>query len=167
VEYERRKSVTRMAALGVIVALATGRAMAVPLAKDLHRDGYQAEAACKPLLLAFSDSSCRYCHLLETEVLNPTMLNRDYDGRVLMRKLLLDSPGRLKDFDGNGELSARQLARRYKVELTPTLLFVNARGEELAERLVGVTTLELYGGYLDSSLDASRDRLRKQQHCGE
>lgn len=166
-KYERRKSIARIAAAGVILALATGWAAAVPLATDLRRDGYQAESDCKPLLLEFSDTGCSYCHLLETEVLNPTLLNRDYDRRVLMRKLLLDNPARLKDFDGSGELSARQLAERYKIRVTPTLLFVDAQGEELAERMVGVTTLDMYGGYLDMSLETSRDRLRELHRCND
>jgi thioredoxin-related protein len=157
----------RIAIMGTLLAAAIPRVMAVPLAKDLHSDGLQAQHDCKPLLLEFSDAGCSYCHLLETEVLNPTLLNRDYDRRVLMRKLLIDSPANLKDFDGLTRLSARQLAQRYKVRVTPTLLFVDASGEELTERMVGVTTLEMYGGYLDRSLDASREKLRERPRCSE
>jgi thioredoxin-related protein len=150
-----------------MLALAAARSTAVPLAQDLQREGREAELACKPLLLAFSDTGCGYCKLLETEVLDPTLLNRDYDRRVLMRKLLLDRHARLRDFGGNSRLSAQQLAQRYRVRVTPTLLFVDARGEELAERMVGVTTLEMYGGYLDMALDASRDKLRARGRCSE
>ena len=98
-------------------------------------------------------------------MLNPTLLNRDYERRVLMRKLMIDSATRLTDFDGATEVSAQQLASRYKVYVTPTLLFVDSRGQEIAERMVGVTTLEFYGGYLDMALDASRETLRAQRRC--
>lgn len=143
------------------------RVPAVPLAEDLHADGREAERDCKPLLLEFSDTGCSYCRLLEEEVLDPTLLNRDYDRRVLMRKLLIDRHATLKDFDGRTRVDAGQLARRYKVRVTPTLLFVDARGQELAERMVGVTTLDMYGGYLDIALDTARNALRERRHCGD
>lgn len=163
-KHKRRKSMTESLLAGFVLALAAAAAAAVPLAEDLRKAGRLAEQDCKPLLLEFSALACSYCRLLENEVLNPTLLNRDYDRRVLMRKLLLDSPTRLKDFDGD-RISGEQLAERYKVGVTPTLLFVDASGRELTERMVGVTTLEMYGGYLDLALDASQQRLREENRC--
>ncbi len=141
-----------------------GFANAVPLAKNLQEAGQQALSDCKPLLLEFSAVSCDYCRLLETEVLNPTLLNRNYDQRVLMQKLLIDRPGRIKGFDGD-TISAEQLAGKYKVYVTPTLLFVDAQGRELAERMIGVTTLDFYGGYLDTALEKAQQRMRTQGQC--
>lgn len=139
-------------------------AASVPLAINLHREGRQAEQACIPLLLEFAAGECEYCTLLEEEILNPTLLNRDYDQRVLMRKLLIDRSGKLLDFNDT-PVSAAELASRYRVFVTPTLLFVDSQGSELAERMVGVTTLEFYGGYLDQAIDASSQRLRQLGRC--
>lgn len=164
---DRRKPLRRIAALGAALVLAVSGAHAVPLARDLRSAGLEAQGDCKPLLLEFSDSGCSYCHLLESEVLDPTLLNQDYEPRVLMRKLLLDSGARLRDFDGDSRVNAAQLASRYKVRVTPTLLFVDARGRELTERMVGVTTLEMYGGYLDAALDAARARLLADRRCDD
>jgi thioredoxin-related protein len=136
----------------------------VPLSTDLQMEGRQAEQACVPLLLEFSAQECGYCTLLEEEILNPTLLNRDYDRRVLMRKLLIDRFKKLRDFDGS-PVRAAELADRYKVFVTPTLLFVDSEGRELAERMVGVTTLEFYGGYLDQALEASRAKLQELERC--
>lgn len=146
------------------LAVSSLQAASVPLASDLHRDGRQAEQGCIPLLLEFAAIECGYCTLLEEEVLNPTLLNRDYDRRVLMRKLLIDQSRKLRDFDET-PVSAAELANRYRVFVTPTLLFVDSQGRELTERMVGVTTLEFYGGYLDQAMDASSDRLRKLGRC--
>ena len=137
---------------------------AVPLARNLEAAGQLALSDCKPLLLEFSAVTCDYCQLLETEVLNPTLLNRDYDRRVLMRKLLIDRPNPLKGFDGSA-INAEQLAEKYRVFVTPTLLFVDAQGRELAERIVGVTTLDFYGGYLDIALEEAQQKLRRQGQC--
>ena len=155
------------------VALVLTATLAAPMAcaegiepvVDLRSEGRAAQRDCKPLLLEFASTYCEYCRLLEREVLNPTLLNRDYDSRVLMRKLLIDRGTRLGDFSGKDSISARQLAQRYKVSVTPTLLFVDGSGQELTERMVGVTTLDFYGGYLDLALDRARANLRDRPEC--
>jgi thioredoxin-related protein len=139
-------------------------AASIPLARDLTLAGHQAERACIPLLLEFAADDCDYCNLLEEEVLNPTLLNRDYEQRVLMRKLVLDRDIKLHDFTGK-PVHASDLASQYKVLVTPTLLFVDHQGRELAERMVGVTTLEFYGGYLDQALDSSKIKLQELGRC--
>jgi thioredoxin-related protein len=130
----------------------------IELADNLRNEGKAAQQACVPLLLEFSSTICSYCDLLEEEILKPILRNRSYEQRVRIRKVLLDSYRILRDFDGrrtNGE----KLAQRYRVFVTPTLLFVDQQGEELAERMVGVTTLELYGGYLDQAIDQAGQKL--------
>lgn len=162
-KYDRRKWVTRV--LTMALALCAAQSFAgVPLAGNLAQAGQQAARSCVPLLLEFAADDCDYCLLLEREILEPTLLNRDYDRRVLMRKLVLDRDLGLHDFAGK-PTGAQQLAGRYKVFVTPTLLFVDAQGRELAERMVGVTTLEFYGGYLDQALDAAQGKLREQTGC--
>ena len=49
--------------------------------------------------------------------------------------------------------------------MTPTLLFVDGSGQELTERMVGVTTLDFYGGYLDLALDRARANLSNRPEC--
>lgn len=154
--------------LTMVISLTNGPvgAAGVPPAKDLRADGRRAEEGCKPLLLEFSALACDYCRLLEREVLNPTLLNRDYDRRVLMRKLLIDRVDSIRGFDGN-KTTAEQLAGHYRVFVTPTLLFVDRQGRELTERMVGVTTLDFYGGYLDIALDEARDKLQQRHACDD
>jgi len=154
------------AGLTVILAVTAAGSFAagVPLARDLALAGRQAGRACVPLLLEFAADDCDYCTLLEEEVLNPTLLNRDYEQRVLMRKLVLDRGIKLRDFAGKS-INASDLANQYRVFVTPTLLFVDSKGRELAERMIGVTTLEFYGGYLDQALDVAQEKLRKQTEC--
>ncbi len=163
-KYNRRKWATAGLAAALVTTTAGTFAAGIPLARDLALAGHQAGRACIPLLLEFAADDCDYCALLEEEVLNPTLLNRDYEQRVLMRKLVLDRDIRLRDFAGK-PVYASDLANRYRVFVTPTLLFVDSKGNELAERMVGVTTLEFYGGYLDQALDAAQKRLREQTGC--
>ncbi|MGD8937068.1 MAG: thioredoxin fold domain-containing protein [Thiogranum sp.] len=166
-QHGRSKSGAAALALVAVLAAPDAGAEGIRPAGDLHSDARAAQRDCKPLLLEFAATYCDYCHLLEREILNPTLLNRDYDSRVLMRKLLIDRSAPLVDFNGTDSVTAGQLAERYQVSVTPTLLFVDGSGEELSGRMVGVTTLDFYGGYLDLALDRARARLRNRLHCRE
>lgn len=152
-----------IAAMIFLLAASAARA-GVPLAHDLGKAGYQAEQRCAPVLLEFAAEYCHYCALLEREILAPTLLDQAYTARVTMRKLMIDNSRALQDFDQHTTDAAR-IAGRYKVHVTPTLLFVDSHGEEIAKRLVGVASLDFYGGYLDAALDQSRDRLRELGRC--
>jgi hypothetical protein len=62
------------------------------------------------------------------------------------------------DFDGRS-LTTREFAARYGIEVTPTLLFLNAEGIELSERLVGIWSEDFYGGFIDNRIDEASSRL--------
>ena len=162
--YDRCKWVLGALGAALVGPAAAGSRDEVPLADDLRAEARRAEAACLPLLLEFAADYCEYCDLLEEEVLKPMRRNRDYDTRVVMRKLVLDRSAELRDFNG-GTTSASELASRYQIDVTPTLIFVDSRGDELAERMIGVTTLDFYGGYLDQALDAAGRKLHQRRDC--
>ena len=153
-------------AAAIFLLVAQGARAGVPLARDLGKAGHQAEQRCAPLLLEFAVEHCEYCILLEREILGPTLLNQDYEQRVVMRKLLINDISTLRDFD-NRTTDAASIARRYRVRVTPTVLFVDRHGEEIAERLIGISSLDFYGGYLDAALNQSRQRLRELGRCDE
>ena len=68
-----------------------------------------------------------------------------------MREILIDPGQRLKDFQGHSRQAAK-LAGDYAVDLTPTLLFLDAGGRELTGRMVGINTLEMFSFYLDEAI---------------
>jgi thioredoxin-related protein len=133
--------------------------VAVPVARDLQADGRQAQQDQLPILLAFSANYCSYCDLLEEEFLQPMLLSGDYRDKIIIRKLVLDSGLRLADFSGQ-PVDATQLSDRYQVYVTPTMVFVDGNGVELAERMVGINTPEMFGGYLDECIDTALLMIR-------
>jgi hypothetical protein len=87
------------------------------------------------------------------------LLGGDYRDKVIIRKLELYPGATVTDF--NGQLtSASELSDRYRVFVTPTLLFVDGNGKELAERMIGINTPELYGGYLDNCIETALRYIR-------
>jgi hypothetical protein len=45
--------------------------------------------------------------------------------------------------------------------VTPTLLFLDAGGTEVAEKMVGINNIEFYGFYLLKNLQAAHEQLKK------
>jgi len=131
----------------------------IPLATDLQADGRQAREARLPLLLTFSANACDYCRQLEDEFLRPMLISGEYTDKILIRRLLLDNGSRVTDFSGE-RIATTRLSSRYKVFVTPTILFLNCDGSELAERMVGINTPEMYGGYLDNCIDTALFMIR-------
>ena len=48
-------------------------------------------------------------------------------------------------------------------DLIPTLILVDHNGRKLTQRMVGLTTPELYGGYLDDAIDQAQARYRAME----
>ena len=153
---------------GVGRALAAGLALllAVPLAAapgvqpvaDLAALGERARSERVPILLVVSRSDCPYCKLLREEVLDPMLLGGEYAGRILIRELFLDSFAPVRDFEGEA-VAPQDLAGRYSAGFTPTVLFLDHRGRELVDPLIGINTLEYYGYYLDAAIAKAHARL--------
>lgn len=133
-------------------------AVAVPHAQDLRADAHDARARGLPILLLFAAETCGYCIQVEEDYLQP-LLTGDGSERILIRKLHVRDTRTLTDFDG-GAVEADELAARYRVDLVPTLVFVDAQGRELAERVVGLGTVDFYWGYLSRSIDTARAQVQ-------
>jgi len=88
------------------------------------------------LVLEFSSEDCGYCRKLESLFLLPMQRNAAYGDKILIRTISLDAFETVVDLEGR-TVSTSEFASRYGVSLTPTLLFLNAEGIEMSERLVG------------------------------
>ena len=80
-----------------------------------------------------------------------------------MRELLIDKGLNITDFNGQ-QIEAKAFSDRYGVRLTPTLLFLDAKGHELTQRIVGVSTIEYFSFYLETAIDQAREKLKSDTH---
>jgi len=131
----------------------------VPTSRDLQADGRQALEQKLPILLEFSAVDCPYCRELERDFLVPMLISGEYSDKVIIRRLLLDTGAHVTGFDGDYQ-AATVIASRYKAWVTPTMVFIDGHGNELAERITGINTPELFGGYLDACIDTALLRIR-------
>ncbi len=134
----------------------------VLVSRDLAADARLATERGVPLLVMFAQEGCAYCELVESEFLRPMILSGDYEDRVVIRKLMLDSFDSIRDFDGSS-VEVETLATRFNAPLTPTLVFLSPQGRELAPRLIGISTVDFYGGDLEARIDTALATLRRPQ----
>lgn len=129
----------------------------LPLARDLAADGSISTRTRRPILLFFDREECPYCERALREYLVP--LSRDeWKERTLFRQVEMDHALPVRGFDGR-MTTHEALAAGYGVTLSPTVAFVDARGRVLGDPLVGLTTVDFYGAYLETALVQATERL--------
>lgn len=110
----------------------------------------QAKKENKIIMLEMSATYCGYCKELEREIINPMLISGDYE-HVIIRKLVIDGYHSI-DMPNNQTTSPSKFARDKNVFVTPTLLFLNHNNEEVAERILGVNSIDYFGAYVDDAL---------------
>ena len=136
--------------------------VSIPVLNDLQADGQASQQKQVPIVVLFSATHCSYCTIIKDDFLKPMLISGDYTDKAVIRVIEIDSYTEVRDENGRS-VSAGAFADRYDISLTPTVAFFDAQGNELAPRMVGVTTVEYYGGYLDAAIDTSRQRLHARQ----
>ncbi len=128
---------------------------------DLRALGQRARREGKVVLLEVEASDCGYCRRLEEEILKPMLRSGDYESGTLIVQLAIDGQDDIRGWNGR-ETTPSAIARRYGVFVTPTLLFLDADGREVAKRIIGINSLDYFGAYVDEALAEGRKRIAAQ-----
>lgn len=128
---------------------------ALPIPDSLPDVAAAAERQGEPLVLLISLRGCPYCELVRRNYLLPARAN----GLPVWQINMQDKQRSLIGFDGQVSHAAAVIARA-KIRLAPTVLFLNSRGQEIAERLIGIASVDFYGAYLDERLATARQAVR-------
>lgn len=148
---------------GICLALclpATVTAEDIEEAYDFHSLQQEMQDKKLPLLLAFRADYCGFCKQLETEYLEPMIRSGQYDSRILIRRFSMGSEHTITDFNGE-KIDADEFAYRRSASLTPTLVFLDAEGKEVAERLLGYNSPDFYGAYLENAIDTAHKAVKE------
>ncbi len=149
-------SVSAPAAKKFVYEYEEEQAETAPIAKLSSFEEVANEARTKgvPILIEFSTPWCRYCELLEQQVLKPLILNGKYKDQIIVNKLEVNTYSSIAGFDGR-QYSNDHISRMYKIDIYPTLVFFNADGREISQRIVGITVLEYVAEELEKAIDAA------------
>jgi thioredoxin-related protein len=136
---------------------ATVFAQQLPLARDLRAHAQEALIAGQPVVLLVSLPGCEFCERIRKQELQPRR-TATAEPRVLSWQIDLQSAKGLRGFDGQ-RLTHDAVARRYRANFAPTVLFLGPTGEPLAEPLVGYQSEDFYGAYFEQRLAQARQKL--------
>lgn len=128
---------------------------ALPWPDHLPRLAALAQRQGQPLLLMVSLPGCPWCELLRRNYLGPMR----QEGVHAFEFMINDSKQQLVDFSARTTTPA-QWSERHKISISPTLLFFNAQGQEIAARLEGVASADLIGTMLDDRLAQARSKIQ-------
>ena len=123
-------------------------------AQDLEALGEQAHERKLPILIMFTQTECSYCTIMEEDYLRPMLLSGEYTDKVIIRKIKIDEYDTLTNFDGS-RIEADKLPGHYRAWVTPTLVFLNGDGKEIAPKLVGIGTEGFFAKDIDNAIDAA------------
>ena len=134
------------------------RKVELPNATDLAADAAASAKGSLPILLFFERDDCPYCERALREYLVPLALD-EWKGKAIFRQVGIDRTLPARDFDGR-PTTHQAIAARYEVVFSPTVVVVDGRGRRIADPIVGLTTLDFYGAYVNDALRTGARKLR-------
>lgn len=124
----------------------------------MPRQAAMAARAGQPLVVMTSLPGCPYCDLVRDHHLGPMSAAGDL---MAVQLNITDGVARIDDFDGIAR-TAKAMSKRWDARFAPTVLFFDAQGSEVAERIVGVAVPDFFGAYLEQRLDTAKASLARQ-----
>jgi thioredoxin-related protein len=135
-------------------------AEAVPSSQDLRKDAAAARGINGAVLVAFVGEQCSYCERVLRDFLVPMSQNGEYRNKVVMRRIDTRSHANLRGFNGE-DTTPSEFAAANGIRLTPTIVVFDEKGQRLGKPLIGLTTVDYYGYYLDQTIDTALEKIRK------
>jgi thioredoxin-related protein len=131
------------------------------LIKNLKAEVAEAGSNCLPLVVMVSQFSCAYCDQLRNVVLLPILKSGDYQSKAIFRELLIDPGETMLDLNGI-EAESIDVASQYIDDIvTPTILILDASGEEIVERIVGIGNIDFFSSYLEAKINSAYQVTQK------
>lgn len=121
--------------------------------KNLQSLAAQSKQLQLPIMLMFGAEWCEYCELLNEQVLDPMAKGGLYDEKVvLMRHVGVDESQPIPDWHGQ-LIQKDKWAYELDADLTPTVLFFDSTGKEVAPRIIGISEITLFAGVIHRNLN--------------
>ncbi len=104
-----------------------------------------------PLVILVDQSDCPYCRVVESEFFSAILAGGEWVGKAVFGKISLDAGESIRLTSG-GLVPTREFLQAFTTGLTPTVIFLDPDGRELVESMIGLSTPDFYGFYLEQSI---------------
>ncbi len=139
------------------LAITPARGESIPVAGNLQQTAAE-NGPHRVYLIMFGAEHCPFCYDMRDLYLEPMLSDPAYTDRVVIREVEIDQDAAMVDFEGNRTLQS-VYARRFGVFLTPTLVFLDSKGREMAEKIVGLGDENYFTWYLDEAIDKALHKI--------
>lgn len=131
---------------------------ALPSPRSLRQAALAAAARGHGLVVMVTLDGCPYCEVVRKHHLLPLLkVGKLHAVQVDMR----DRSSQMEGFDGRQQ-SPAQWAREWRAGVAPTVLFFEASGQEVAERMEGAGLADFYGAYLAQRLSQAATKVQRR-----
>ena len=110
-----------------------------------------------PVVIMVDQEDCPYCYRVENEYFAAIFANGELSDQALFGKISIDY-GETIVVEGGEAISTREFLDEYNPDFTPTILFLDDKKKELVDKIIGLTTPDFYGYYLEA---ANREAYKK------
>ena len=141
---------------------ATVQADPLPVVRDLEAVAKIARVQHAPVFVAFTLKRCPYCNTARRDYWVPMNSDNAWRGKVVMVELVMDATPELHDFEGK-PTNARDFARRFGIRSAPTVIVFDADGTPATQPLVGLSSGDFYGAYLERAIEAGVAKMRSMR----
>ncbi|MBV0931980.1 thioredoxin domain-containing protein [Marinobacterium weihaiense] len=102
------------------------------------------------LVMLFSQPDCRYCDLVREEFLLPLQSQQRTD--LAIRELKVPSDTEVRNATQQ-LVTPGTFAKQYAIAFYPSVLVISPDGTPLGEPLIGISSRDFYGFYLDQAIN--------------
>ena len=152
----------------VLLALASALAPAGPMARTVADTGLERPGSHQALLresardgsvivALFTLPGCPFCAAIRRDQLRHLAREQAARGVRVVEYDLSDATP-FGATDPHAPASPAALAAALGIRMAPTVVFLGSDGGELAERLVGYSSPDFYGAYLEQRIEQARSR---------
>ena len=131
----------------------------LPSARDLLVDAKTIERTGVPLIVLVSLQGCPHCEVVRRSHLLPLLRDGNVRLKPLIRQVEINGQDAMRDVTGRATTNA-EFARRYGIEVAPVVMFFDAKGEMIANPLVGAMIPDFYGAYFDAAMAEAKSKLK-------
>jgi thioredoxin-related protein len=127
--------------------------------KNLKLDAATAKEKNMVVVVLVTLPNCSFCEYVKHEVMEPMIKAGDLADVALMRELSLQDYS-IIDFDGS-KIKVNDFANRYSADFAPIMLFLSPNGDQLHKPIIGLSSRDYYGFYLEEAIEKSVLALNK------
>ena len=127
---------------------------------NLQVDAALAKEQGLVVLVLVTLPSCSACEFVKEDVIEP-MIAADYFTNVAVVRELSLQDYSIIDFDGVS-IGVNSFVNRYSAEFAPIVLFLSSSGDQLHKPIIGMSSRDYYGFYLEAAIVRSMKRLNNK-----